>query len=106
LIKKFIQENLPYIDDSDEIPDEFFNFWSKEREDAIQHLSKEENLDTEKLQQVIGDYLFTERKPLRNDSIHATNKRPTLKERGNTAERITSKILLFIYTFINGISGK
>ena len=30
--------------------------------------------------------------------------RPSLKERGNTAERITIKILKFVETFINGIS--
>lgn len=106
LIEKFIHENLPHIDDSDDIPDEFFNFWTKEREEAIQRLSEEENLDADKLQQVIGDYLFTEKKPLRDDIIDAMNKRPTLKQRGKTAERITSKILLFIDTFINGISGK
>lgn len=106
LIEKFIYENLPHIDDSDDIPDEFFNFWTKEREHAIQRLSEEENLDADKLQQVIGDYLFTEKKPLRDDIIGALKKRPTLKERGKTAERITSKILQFIDTFINGISGK
>ncbi|MCA1759009.1 MAG: restriction endonuclease subunit R, partial [Bacteroidales bacterium] len=106
LIEKFIYENLPHIDDSDDIPDEFFNFWTKEREQAIQRLSEEENLDADKLQQVIGDYLFTEKKPLRDDIIGALKKRPTLKERGKTAERITNKILLFVETFINGISGK
>ncbi len=106
LIEKFIHENLPHIDDSDDIPDEFFNFWTKEREEAIQRLSEEENLNADKLQQVIGEYLFTEQKPLRDDIIGTMHKRPTLKERGKTAERITNKILLFIDTFINGISGK
>jgi type I restriction enzyme R subunit len=106
LIEKFINENLPDIEDSDNIPDEFFNFWTKEREEAIQRLSEEENLDAGKLQQVIGEYLFTEKKPLRDDIIGAMKERPKLKERGKTAERITSKILMFIDTFINGISGK
>lgn len=106
LIEKFIHENLPYIEDSDDIPDEFFNFWSIERENAIDELSKEENLDAEKLQKVIGDYLFTEKIPLRDDIIGTMNKRPSLKERGKTAQRITSKILMYIDTFINGISGE
>lgn len=106
LIEKFIQENLPVIEDSDDIPDEFYNYLNEERQIAIENLSKEENMDSEKLQKLIGDYLFTEKTPLRDDVISALNQRPSLKERGTTAERIISKILDFVDTFINGISGK
>jgi type I restriction enzyme R subunit len=104
LIDKFIEENLPYIKDSDEIPEEFHAFWDKERKEAIKNLSKEENLDAEKIEKLIGDYLFTEKAPLRDDIIDAMNKRPGLKERGTTAERIISKMLSFVETFISGIA--
>ncbi len=104
LIERFIQENLPLIDDSDNIPDEFFAFWNTEKLLAIEKLSKEENLNSEQLQKVIGNYLFTEKIPLRDDIIGAMNQRPSLKERGKSAERITSKILNFVETFISGIS--
>jgi type I restriction enzyme R subunit len=104
LIERFIQENLPEIDDSDNIPDEFENYWSKERILAIEKLSQEENLDAEKLQEVIGNYLFTEKQPLRDEIIGMMNKRPTLKERKTVAERVTEKILGFVETFINGIT--
>ncbi len=103
LIERFIQENLPHLEDSDDIPDEFYNFINAEREMAIKELGKEEDLDTEKLQKLIGDYMFTEKKPLRDDVIGALNIRPSLKERGKTAERIMSKILSFVDTYINGI---
>ncbi|MCA9733730.1 type I restriction endonuclease subunit R, partial [candidate division KSB1 bacterium] len=106
LIDKFIQENLPHIDDSDDIPDEFYSFWDQERQSAIKLLSKEENLDSEKIQQLIGNFLFTEKVPLRDDVIGAMNQKPSLKERGRTAERIISKMLTFIDTFISGVSGK
>ena len=104
LIEKFIQENLPVIEDSDDIPDEFYNYLNEERQIAIENLSKEENLDSEKLQKLIGDYLFTEKTPLRDDVISALKQRPSLKKRGKTAERIISKILDFVDTFISGIS--
>lgn len=104
LIEKFIQENLPQIADSDNIPDEFENYWSKERVAAINRLSKEEKLDTEKLQGVIGNYLFTEKKPLRDDIIDMMQERPRLKERKSVAERITDKIVGFVETFISGIT--
>ncbi len=103
LIAKFIQENLPHIDDSDNIPEEFENYWNKERLEALDKLSREENLDSEKLQAVIGNYLFTEKKPLRDEIIGMLNERPSLKDRKTIAERITEKILGFVETFINGI---
>ena len=104
LIERFIQENIPVIEDSDNIPEEFENYWSKERLLALEKLSKEENLDSEKLQAVIGNYLFTEKKPLRDEIIGMLNKRPSLKERKTVAERVTEKILGFVETFINGIT--
>ncbi len=104
LIERFIQENLPVIEDSDSIPEEFENYWSKERLLALEKLSEEENLDSEKLQEVIGNYLFTEKKPLRDEIIGMLNKRPSLKERKTVAERVTDKILGFVETFINGIT--
>jgi len=104
LIERFIQENLPKIEDSDDISDEFENFWGKERILALDKLSQEENLNAEKLQEVIGTYMFTEKKPLRDEVIGMMNTRPSLKERKTVAERVTDKILGFVETFINGIT--
>lgn len=104
LIERFIQENLPQIDDSEDIPDEFANYWSKERIAAIENLSEEENLDAEKLQEVIGNYLFTEKKPLRDEIIGMLKDRPSLKDRKTIAERVTEKIVGFVETFISGIT--
>jgi len=71
---------------------------------AFDKLSKDENLDAEKLQKVIGNYLFTEKTPMRDEVIGMLQTRPSLKERKTVAERITDKILGFVETFINGIS--
>lgn len=105
LIEKFIHKNLLNIEDSDDIPDEFEAYWNEEKQKAIQTLSKEENLDSNKLEKIIGNYLFTEKKPMRDDIIGMVNKRPTLKERGKIAERITQKILSFVETFISGMTS-
>ena len=104
LIERFIQENLSSIKDSEDIPEEFENYWSKERIVAIEKLSEEENLDAEMLQEVIGNYMFTEKKPLRDDIIGMMKKKPSLKERKTISERITEKIIDFVDTFISGIS--
>ncbi len=104
LIERFIQENLPVIEDSDDITDAFYSYVDQERKLAINKISSEENLDAGKLEKVIGDYLFTEKKPMRDDVISTMNKRPGLKERKTAAERVTNKIIGFVETFINGIS--
>lgn len=104
LIEKFINHNLPLIEDSDDIPDEFANFISEEKLQAIKELSEQEDLDPVKLEKVIGDYLFTEKIPLRDDIVAIMNQRPSLKDRKTKSERVTDKILNFVNTFINGIS--
>jgi type I restriction enzyme R subunit len=105
LIEKFIEENLPYIEDSDDIPEAFENYWVKERKNALIQMSKDENLNPEKLELVIGNYLFTEKKPLRNDVIGMLNARPSLNERASVGERLTNKVLGYVETFISGIAG-
>lgn len=105
LIETFIIQNLPLISDPESIPKEFDAFVDKEQQNALTKLSKEENLDEKKLQDVISNYLFTEKKPLRDELIGMLHVRPTLKERAPIAQRLTEKILNFVETFINGISG-
>jgi type I restriction enzyme, R subunit len=103
LIEKFINENLPQIKDSDNIPDEFEKFWSKERLEYLDRLVEEENRDKEKLEKVIGDYLFTEKEPLRDDLIDMLQERPSLKERSSTSERLKSIVVEFVDTYITGV---
>src|SRR5690606_16976450 len=61
LIERFIQDNLPGIQDSEDIQQEFEKFWSKEQRRAFEVFVKEENLSSEKTQKLIEDYLFAER---------------------------------------------
>lgn len=103
LIERFIEENLPLVRDSDLVADEFDNYWTIEKKKAVEQLSKDENLDYQKLVDVISNYLFTEKAPLRDEVIALLNKRPSLKERASISERITTKITDFIETFINGM---
>ncbi len=105
LIEKFIQENLPLIEDSDNIPEAFESFWTIERMNALEKLGKEENLDTEKLESTIGKFMFSGKIPLRDEIVGMMNERPSLKERATVAERITNRILSFVETFISGISN-
>ena len=103
LIEQFITEQLPQIQKDKDVGDVFEDYWDKEKQKAVVALSENEGLNPDGLQKVIGDYLFTEKIPLRDDVIAIMNTRPGLKERGTTTERIIAKIKAFIETFIDGV---
>jgi type I restriction enzyme R subunit len=105
LIEQFIAtyfQGVPQGGDGD-IGDAFETYWNAEKEKAVKELSRAEGLDLEGLQQLIGDYLFTEQAPMRDDIIKIMEKRPGLRERKTVSERIISKIKAFVETFIDGV---
>lgn len=107
LIELFIKANLPAIEDTDDIPQEFEKFWNAEQQKAFNQLVKEEKLSAEKTQLLIEDYLYAEREPLRDEILQLLEgEQPTLLERKKTGDRILKKILNFVDTFINGITGQ
>jgi type I restriction enzyme, R subunit len=106
LIEKFILENLPHIKDSDDIPDAFDKFWNEEQIAAFRKLCEEENLSHDKVEKTIESYLFAEREPLRDEVLDLIEGNPpTVLERKKVGDRILSKILKFVDTFINGMTG-
>lgn len=106
LIEKFIEENLPLVVDTENIPQEFENFWSKEQQKAFNKLVEEENLDKEKTQRLIEDYLFAEREPLRDELLNLLNgEKPSVLHRKKIGDRLLKRILAFVETFINGMDN-
>ena len=106
LIELFIKANLPAIEDTDDIPQEFEKFWNAEQQKAFNQLVNEEKLSAERTQSLIEDYLYAEREPLRDEILQLLEgEQPTLLERKKTGDRILKKILNFVDTFINGIAG-
>ena len=105
--EKFIQENLPVLEDTDDIPEAFDKFWNEEQQMAFNQLVKDENLSSEKTEKIIEDYLFAEREPLRDEVLELIEgNKPTVLERKKVGDRILNKILDFVNTFINGMRGK
>lgn len=103
LIERFIAEHFPAIPKGIDVGEVFDTYWKEEKQKAIQKLSESERLDLEGLQKVIGDYLFTEKTPQRDDVVAIMRERPRLKERGPITERIIEKIKVFVETFIDGV---
>jgi type I restriction enzyme R subunit len=104
LIERFIQDNLPGIQDSEDIQQEFEKFWSKEQRRAFEVFVKEENLSSEKTQKLIEDYLYAEREPLRDELLDLIEgDKPNVLKRKSIGDRILNKVVNFVETFINGM---
>lgn len=107
LIEKFIQENLPQLENTDDINEEFEKFWSKEQVVSFEKLIREENLSAERTEILIEDYLFGEREPMRDEVLALIEgEPPTLLERKKIGDRILSKLMAFVETFINNMGDK
>ncbi|RLA70581.1 MAG: type I restriction endonuclease subunit R, partial [Epsilonproteobacteria bacterium] len=100
LIEKFIQEQLPHIKSSDEIDEKFSEFWREEQNSAFENLCKEEGLEPIKLQSIIDEYLYTQRKPLGDEIINIIEERPKLLYRKKIIVKITDKILDFVKCYL------
>ncbi len=103
LILEFIDKNLPEVSDEDRITEEFDIFWNNKQKEAFENLCREENIPPEKVNAIIGDYLFTERKPLPDTIINLLEAKPKILERKSIVARITDKILNYVDVFMNGI---
>ncbi|MDO5981560.1 type I restriction endonuclease subunit R [Flavivirga spongiicola] len=103
LIEKFIQNNLPKISDGDNVEDEFKIYWQEETKKALQSLTKEEFLNQDKVEAIINDYLFTGRMATEDEVIETLEKQPSVLQRESISNRVTTKILEFVKTFINGV---
>ena len=106
LIEKFIEQNLPKLDSSAEIPESFEDFWEKERVAAFDHLCKEEQLDATKLKKVIDRYVYTGQEPLPDPDIVDLIQRPLgILERGTTRKRVLEKVVDYVETYIRGVAA-
>lgn len=103
LIEKFIAENLPQIQETDDVTEQFGQFWNKERVDAFQKLVADEKLKPAELQAVIENYLYSEREPLRDEIVNTLEEKPKLLERKSKVERVLAKVVDYVNTFFDGV---
>lgn len=106
LIERFIEENLPLIEDTDDVSTEFEKYWSEEQKNAFEKLVEEENLSKQKTEKLIEDYLFAEREPMRDDLLDLIEgEKPSILQRKKRGDSILARIKDFVETFINGMVG-
>ena len=103
LLEKFIDERMPTVEPEEKIETVFQTFWNQERVKSIQQLCAEENLKVEAVNQMIADYKFSGKEPLRETVLSACNEKPKLLERKKIFARVVSKLLDIINKFDDAI---
>lgn len=88
LIKKFIEENLPHINKSEDVEKAFTEFWESEKVEALKKLSEEENIPMENMEQLITDYIYTQKTPKDQQIADMLPEQPKILE----FETVVSKI--------------
>ena len=99
LIKKFIKENLPNIGNSDEVEAEFEKFWQSERSEVLRKVAEDENINIDAFQELIGEYIYTQKTPLGDDIVALLPETPSVLKRQNIIERIRTAIIDIVDIF-------
>lgn len=105
LIEQFIEENLPYIANADDIDDEFEQFWQDQKVLALGKLCEEENLDKAQFKALIDAYIYSGQEPIRDDVFKCLDNRPSILKAREIGERILEKMKEFVEVFVNGMSA-
>ena len=103
LIEKFINDNVPQLTNPDEVGAAFESFWSAEQTKAFVNMCEQEGLMPDELQKLIDDYLFSGRKPQRQELASALKNQPKILERDSILTRVNKRLNNFIETFVEGL---
>jgi type I restriction enzyme R subunit len=103
LIEKFIDENLPTIDNADNIQDEFEKFWQDQKVLALAKLCDDEHVDKEQFKALIDAYIFSGQDPLRDEVLKCLGDRPSILQAREIGERIIKKMKEFVEVFVQGM---
>jgi type I restriction enzyme R subunit len=103
LIEKFIEENLPKIDDVDTIQDEFEKYWEDQKVLALAKLCDDESLDREQFKALIDAYIFSGQDPVRDDVLKCLGNRPSILQAREIGDRIIQKMKEFVEVFEQGM---
>ena len=70
----------------------FAEFWSSERSETLKNIAKSENIPVEKIEELIGEYLYTQKLPNGQDIVDLLPEAPRLLQRQGIIDRIKSAI--------------
>ncbi|MDM1415061.1 type I restriction endonuclease subunit R [Myroides odoratimimus] len=102
LIEKFIIEQLPILEQNEDVTEAFSDFINTEKVKEFKYLVIEEKLDEHKLNEALESYMFTGRFPTNNELVETLENKPSFRERRTIGERLISKVNYFADRFLRG----
>lgn len=96
LIERFIAENLPNVDRSEDVEVEFNRFWDSERSKTLREIAESEEIPLQNLEKLVSDYIYTQKTPKPQAVIDSfgDEKKKTISilQRQGIIDRITGAI--------------
>lgn len=105
LIEEFIEKDLSNLAPDEDVTIAFENYWLIKKAAAFNELCTSENLQNEKLEEILKTYNFANRLPRDQEITDSLNFKPKILARKTIIERVSQKITDFIDTFIEGMGG-
>jgi type I restriction enzyme R subunit len=103
LIERFINEQMPRVASSAGVESAFAEFWQAERQKEFDAICADEGLDQVSAKELIEEYHFTGRTPLRERIVAALLVKPKILQRKSIIERVTDRLVSLIRTFDDNI---
>jgi type I restriction enzyme, R subunit len=103
LIERFINEQMPHIAKSADVESTFAEFWAAERQKEFEAICTDEGLDQTSTKELIEEYHFTGRTPLRERIVAALLVKPKILQRKSIIERVTDRLMALVRTFDDNI---
>jgi type I restriction enzyme R subunit len=100
LIEKFIDENIPHIEDADRIEGEFEQYWQDQKVLALAKLCEEEKLDKSQFKALIDSYIYSGHEPIKEEVYKCLDNRPSILQARHIGERIILKMKDYVAVFM------
>lgn len=102
LIDQFIEQNLAGLASAEEINDALAGFIVQAKQQALKDLCQDEQLEADKVDQLVDKIIFTRQDPIREDVFDICKQKPSLSERKILYPRIVDKLKKVIDVFYLG----
>ena len=100
LIERFLHEQMSILSKDEDVSTAFDEFMTLERRKEFHYMIEEENLDLNKVEEVMSSYLFTGRFPKESELIDSLKDKPSFRDRQTIGKKLTQRISDFIDKYL------
>lgn len=99
LIEKFIRESLPQVAHAKDVERAFEKFWQGERRAVLEQVAHDEHIALDALQELVAEYLYTQKAPLGDDIIKLLPQQPSVLDRESIITRVKNALITIADVF-------